>query len=484
VPAAPPSLPRRRRGRLAVATATVALVVMTVPSCTSEDRPDHALAWRSCEGVGGPDGDGYECATLRVPLDWDRPGGRKISLAVARHRADGRRVGSLVINPGGPGGSGLDFLFSDPLGPPLSSRFDVVSWDPRGVGASTAFVCDDEVEQFLANDPDPDTPQEQFTLDADANTVASDCGGKDYGLSANVGTDAVARDMEAIRVALGESKLTYLGFSYGTLIGLRYLDLFGARVRAMVLDGVIDPTQTFEQWLTAQTIAVDAVLERVFAACDADDACAVDDMAATFDRVQRRIEQAPMPAGDGRTLGPAEFETGAVFVSYEPSLWADLDDALDAADTGDGGPMMDLAQGYYDFGGYLAYAAVECLDSRHPTGAEEFRAFADRLRDLSPRIGGSVANELLPCAYWPAPPDPITGGGNGPENPPILVVGNRGDAATPYENSVKVADMLDAGVLVSYDGEGHTSYGRDPCVDRAVNEYLIRHTVPHTDPDC
>lgn len=440
-----------------------------------------ALNWKRCTGHRG-----FECATLTVPLDWKQPDGDTVKLALGRRKATGKRIGALVTNPGGPGGSGLEFLFSEPFDSDISSRFDIVSWDPRGVGASTAFTCEDHVAKFLRNDPDPDTPAEQTSIDADAKTVADDCQQESPGLVAHVGTDDVARDLEAIRIALGEPKLTYMGFSYGTLIGLRYLALFPTSARAVVLDGVVDPTQGFADWLRGQTVAIDASIKRAFAACGK--SCPVDDLGATYDEVQRRVEESPIPAGSkgdgGAVLGPAELETGAVYASYEPSLWPQLAQALADAAKGDGSGMLAMAQGYYDFGGFAAYAAVECLDSPHPTGSDEYRAFADELRALSPRIGGSVANELLPCAYWSAPPQSIVGPVSGEGGPPVLVLGNRGDAATPYENSVKVTKMLTNGHLVSNDGEGHTSYGRSSCVDGAVLDYLVDVTVPKTDPDC
>lgn len=437
------------------------------------------LVWSACD-----DEPGFECATLEVPLDWDDIAGETIELAIGRQPATGDRIGALITNPGGPGASGLDLLFGQPFGGAVPERFDIVSWDPRGVGESTAFDCDEHVDDFLANDPDPDDADEQAAIDADAERVADDCAADAPGLAANVGTDSVARDLEAIRLALGEPKLTYMGFSYGTLIGLRYLALFPTSARAVVLDGVVDPTEGFVDWLTDQTVAIDAATTRAFEACADRSGCPVDDLAATYDRVQRMVEEEPIPAGGGRVLGPAELQTGTVYASYDPTLWPDLADALAEAADGDGAAMLGMAQGYYDFGGFAAYAAVECLDSTHPTGSDEYRAFADELRALSPRIGGSVANELLPCAYWPTPPEPIVGPVTAEGSPPVLVLGNRGDAATPYSNSVKVAEMLADGHLVSNDGEGHTSYGRSSCVDDAVAEYLVELTVPDEDPDC
>lgn len=445
------------------------------------------LAWQPCA-----DASGYECTTLEVPVDWAARDGKTIELALGRHQATGKRLGTLVTNPGGPGASGLQFLFGGPLQDELSERFDVVSWDPRGVGESTAFDCEENVGAFLALDPDPDTEAEQQALDARAEQVADDCERKNPDLVGAVGTDNVARDLEAIRLALGEEQLSYIGFSYGTLIGLRYLDMFAPSVRAMVLDGVMDPTKSFTDLLRQQTIAFDASLNRLFDACGRRADCPVDDLAATYDSVQRKVELSPIPAGSHQ-VGPAQLETAAIYAGYDPALWDDLADALATADaasstgTGDGTAgtqLWNMAQSYYDLGGYAAYAAVECLDSPHPIGSGAYRAFSDELRKLSPRVGGSIANEMLVCAYWPVAPDPVVGTVIAPESSPTLVLGNRGDSATPYENSVAVAEALERGQLVSYDGDGHTSSGRSDCVDNTVNDYLVNLTVPERDPDC
>lgn len=455
------------------------------------DRPDGSLDWDDC--VDDDDADGYECATLDVPLDWSRPDGDRIDIAVARRRAAGRRVGTLVSNPGGPGASGIDHLFAEPFGAALTERFDLVSFDPRGVGRSTSFDCDRHVEDFLDHDPDPDDAAEQAALERDAARISAQCGRRNPGLAANVGTDDVARDLDALRVALGEERLSYIGFSYGTLLGLRYLDLFGDRVRAMVLDGVVDPTETFEEWLSGQAVAFDAALDRALDACgtltDAEGAtipCPLDDPQADFDRAQALVDRRPVPVRDdpATTVGPAEFVTGAIFAGYGPELWASLHESIAGVLDGDGTDMDALAAGYYDLGGFTAYAAVECLDSVRPVGVEEYRAFAARLDAASPRLGATVANELAVCATWPAPVRSITGPVDGADGPPILVVGNRGDPATPYRQAVEVASMLHDGRLVSYDGEGHTSYGRDACVDDAVEHYLVGLVAPVTDPDC
>jgi pimeloyl-ACP methyl ester carboxylesterase len=435
------------------------------------------LAWTRCAGHGG-----FQCATLRVPLDWSNPAGDQVALALARQRATGNRIGSLVTNPGGPGASGLDFLFGEPFQQPLRERFDLVSWDPRGVGASTHLFCGSKVSGFLHLDPDPDDSTEQRAIDTAAKAVADECAAKDARLLEHIGTDDTARDLEAIRLAVGDPKLTYFGFSYGTFIGERYLALFPTHVRAIVLDGVVNPTEGLEGLLRGQTTAMTAAIRRAFASCSTQAACPLADPAATYDQVRARVERRPLPTGGG-TLGPAELATGAIYATYDPGLWPSLNRAVAAASRGDGGPMERLADGYYDLGDWTAYAGITCSDSPHPTGADAYRRFVDGLRATSPEFGGPIGNEMLPCAFWPVS-RPVTGPVTGAGSPPILVVGNKGDAATPYDDAVFVAGMLADGHLLSYDGEGHTSYGRDQCVDDAIHAYLIDLTVPPEDPQC
>ena len=441
-------------------------------------RPQ-ALRWSNC-----PSHAGFKCATLSVPLDWTDPAGTTIELALARQPATGRRQGYLVANPGGPGASGLDFAYGNPFSDAIRARYDIVGWDPRGVGRSTHLRCGSKVDPFLAQDPDPDTPAEQAALDGAAKAVADQCAGSDLALLSHMGTDDVARDLEAIRTALGGQPLNFFGFSYGTYIGLRYASLFPTHIRSMVLDGVLDPTQKFADWLAGQAKAIDASLTRVFAACTRSSGCPVDDLAATYDQVRAKVEQAPLHTDQGRPLGPAELATAALYVSYDPSNWRLLGPALADAAQGDGTALMNLAQGYYDFGGFTAYAGVECIDSTHPTGSAEYADFAHRLEQISPRFGGNVANELLPCAYWPVPPQDHTGPVRADGAPPILVLGNRGDPETPYQNSVAVAGNLADGHLVSNNGEGHTSYGRNGCITEVADRYVLDLRVPSSDPDC
>jgi len=439
------------------------------------------LQWATCKSHAG-----FQCATLEVPLDWSQPQGPQISLAVARQRATGARIGSLVANPGGPGASGLDFLFDQPFKAALRQRFDLVSWDPRGVGLSTHLQCGSAVKPFLHLDPSPDNPAEQQAIDTAAMAVAQQCANNpaDATLMPHLGTDDTARDLEALRLALGDPKLTYYGFSYGTYIGERYLALFPTHVRALVLDGVVSPTEDLPSLLGGQTTAMTAAIGRAIASCHQDASCSLKNPQSTYDQVAAKVETTPLPTGTSRPLGPAELATGAIYATYDPQLWPSLNTAVAQAASGDGSDMSQLADGYYDIGDWTAYADITCVDMNHPVGAAAYKTFVDGLVAQSADFGGSIGNEMLPCAFWPTPSQPHTDPIPATQSPDILVVGNTGDAATPYQDAQYVSTMLAHGHLITYHGQGHTSYGRDDCIDAAIHAYLINLTIPKTDPQC
>lgn len=420
-----------------------------------------------------------ECGTVEVPLDYADPDGEQIELAVVRRPATdpSNRVGSIFVNPGGPGASGVEYVRVAGLSKTLNTYFDVVSWDPRGVGQSTPMTCGSTEDAFRELDWSPDTDAEQRALDDAAKTIADECERTDGELLPHLTTDDTARDLDRLRVMVGDDQLTYLGYSYGTHIGLRYADLFPDKVRAMVLDGVVDPTQDLPEMLTGQTDALEVLVDELFTSCDTSTDCPVQDPAATYDRVAAEVERKPLPAGTD-TLGPTALAFGTVSSSYDASMQPMFLRGLAAAGEGDGTLIRGLAQTYWSSGSYAAYLGVLCVDSPHPEGAEDYRAFADELAKDSPRFGAPIANEVLPCAFWKAPttgrPGPVRAAGA----PPILVVGNTGDVATPFESAEKVAGDLESGVLLTYHGKGHTSYGKNGCVNNAVDAYLVDLVVP------
>ncbi|MBS1837714.1 MAG: alpha/beta fold hydrolase, partial [Actinobacteria bacterium] len=425
------ALPTSRSGPRPTATTGPDAGASARPAGLPDGWHPGRLDWHPCRS-----GAGLECATLQVPLDWSDPSGSTIGLALARIRATGGaggRIGTVVTNPGGPGGSGVGFLASSPFDATLAGRFDQVSWDPRGVGGSSPVTCGRAtVPAFLEADPDPDTPEEQAHLDELAEAVSTDCARSDAKLLAHISTVEVARDLEAIRRALDDGPLNYVGFSYGTQIGQDYAQMFPDQIRTMVLDGVVDPSLSFTEFLMGQIDGFDASFQRNVEACAAAGAsrCGVSDLAGSYDQLHTRVEAAAIPAGSGRSLGPADLAVAATYVAYSGDGWTRLGPALRDGLAGDGSALLALADDYHDLGGYGAYAGVVCTDSPPPPTPAAWQQFAAAARARSPRFGGSVANELLPCATWPVKatgsPESITA----PGAPPILVIGNTGDPAT------------------------------------------------------
>ena len=444
-----------------------------------------ALVWAPCDR----DVDA-ECASLTVPLDWSMPDGDIIQLAVARYRSKesgADRIGSLVANPGGPGGSGLDLLFANPFPQEALAAFDLVSWDPRGIGESTNFDCSPNIPDFIGLDPDPDTPDEELAIETAAENAFTSCttDAEDRALLEHVGTADTARDLEALRRALGDTHLTFFGFSYGTYIAERYLQWFPTTVRAMVLDGVVDPTMDLAQLLEGQTAALDAALGRILDSCDASAGCELGDASATYDGVRDSLEAGPMNAPvAGRKIGPADLAAAATYATYDQGGWNEFLDALAQAKLGDGDGLARMTDAFRDNAGFTPYTAITCLDLAAPQGQDAYTSFVDGLRIRSPRLGGGIGNEMRPCATWPVPAQADTAAVVAPKAPDILLVGNRGDPATPYDWAVTVAETLERGHLLTYEGEGHTSYGKDECVDTIIHRYLLTLAVPPEGATC
>lgn len=441
-----------------------------------------SLSWSEC-----PEGRALECAVLPVPRDWAELDGPIVELAVGRARArrGDARVGTLLTNPGGPGASGLEYIAADPFGPALTDRFDVVSWDPRGVGRSTPLRCAGaSVEAFLADDPSPDSPQEWEAIERDAAAIARDCETSGGALLDHIGTDQTVNDIEAIRLALGGTTISYVGFSYGTAVGLRYAERYPASLRAWVLDGVVDPTQDLRAFLVDQSSAFDAALRSAMAACDDTPECPIPDPTDALTELDQLVERAPLRASDGDEVGPASTAAGLIEGAYErsgrPQLWKAVADGL----RGDGTGLGALADSYFDKTGFTAYLATVCADSPHPVGADAYRSLFHAAEAASPLTGPGIANELLPCAFWEAPTTGSIEPVRAPGAPTALVLGNTGDPATPVANARHVAETLERARLVVLEGASHGSYGESECVDRAVEQYLLERTEPAGDVTC
>ena len=453
----------------------------TAPSSETTDRPASTTAtvppppaslsgWSDCGSV--------QCATLTVPLDYARPEGSMIDIPVTRRPASGDRIGVLLANPGGPGAPGTDYATGSLVSDDLLSRFDFIMWDPRGTGGTTALTCTEPFEILWTIDSGPDDATEQAQLDGAAADVADECRARHGDVLAHVDTESTVADMDGLRRALGEESITYIGFSYGTYLGLRYADRYGPNVRAMVLDGVVDPDQDLEEFLSGQLRGFLAVYDDMAAACG--DGCPVDDLDAALGRVLAAAETRPIPTRFGLDLGPADIVTGTFYSAYgyNSQAWNDYHEAIAAADDGDGSALLSLADQYHQLVNFPAYVATTCVDSAGPASPEEFAAMAQRLADIDARFGAGIANELAPCGAWPVEPTGPLADVTAPDAPPILVIGNTGDQATPYENSVEIAQELERASLLTLESTGHLSYSRSDCVRSVADRYLIDLELP------
>jgi pimeloyl-ACP methyl ester carboxylesterase len=461
-------------------------------AATSPVPAPPALSWTACR-------DGFQCTTLAVPLDYaDRSKGT-VSLRLARIRATGpgKRIGSLLVNPGGPGVSAVDFLrgFAKGSTPDaLRRQFDLVAFDPRGTTGSAPVHClgMGELDRFFHVDQDPDDAAEVKALDDQSKVLAAGCAKRSGRILPHLSTADAARDMDSVRAALREPKLTYLGYSYGTALGAAYLDLFPTNVRAMVLDGALDPRSSWDEVVVGQAKGFDLALRSFLSWCDRHaDTCefrqAVEgDLGAAFDRIRARVEQKPVPGIGNRTVGPAELYFGAGQSLYSTSYWESLGSGLAELTQGQGSVMLQLSDLYLDReeDGYEntieANYAVNCVDRPFPKDNAAYQQLAQRLAKDAPRFGPGVAWGSQACARWPVPPTGTPHAVTGTGSPPIVVIGTTRDPATPYSWAVALADQLDKGVLLTFNGDGHTAFrrGATACIVNPVNTYLLTGRAP------
>lgn len=460
--------------------------------------------WRSC-GVPG-----FQCATLKAPLDYDRPADGDVRLAVSRKKATGpgERIGSLFVNPGGPGGSAIGYLQAYAgIGYPAAvrARYDMVAVDPRGVARSEPVECLDgrDMDAYTETDSTPDDAHEITELVDAYKRFAEGCGAHSAKLLRHVSTVETARDMDIVRAVLGDAKLNYVGASYGTLLGATYAGLFPGRSGRLVLDGAMDPSLPARRMNLDQTAGFETAFQSFAKDCVQQPDCPLGTKGTTTAQVGRnltaffrKLDAHPVPTGDpdGRTLGEALATTGVIAAMYDESSWAQLREALTSAiKDKDGAGLLVLADSYYerDAGGRYsnlmsANAAVNCLDLP-PAFAdpEEVEKAVPSFEKASPVFGEGLAWASLNCAYWPVgatgEPHRIEARGAAP----IVVVGTTRDPATPYRWARALAAQLSSARLLTYEGDGHTAYGRgSSCVDSAIDTYLLHGTPPKNGKRC
>lgn len=472
---------------------------------TAEAATTGEIAWGTCQSSLATLA-GLKCGTLEVPLDHDDPEAGTITMTVARRASTGdaeQRIGSLVLNPGGPGGSGIEYLAgaATTFPPELTNHFDLVSFDPRGVGESTPLSClsDEQRQEQMDTSLDPTDPNasdvaiaQQQELRKGCEEAAEDLPGD---LVRHMSTADVAMDMDLLREALGDEELTYMGFSYGTSIGATYATLFPEHTRALVLDGPTSPGATREERTLTQAEGFATVYDSFIAECDATPDCPLaPDAAGAVDVARQQLRAEPLtvttPAGE-RILTADVFDLGLATGLYDTTVWHPMASAIAQLDDGGAQVLLTLADrqtgrkpdGTFD-NSADARAAVNCADDPERLGASEALAAADRIAAAAPEFGRALSWAMLSCLDWPTPQNP-TPEPSGEGAAPILVVGTLGDPATPYAWAEEMAGELESAVLLTYEGDGHTAFLRGgDCVTDAVVDFLVSLTEPSPGTSC
>ncbi|MGX1132975.1 pimeloyl-ACP methyl ester carboxylesterase [Streptomyces glaucescens] len=463
-------------------------------SSSSNSSPaSQKLDWGRCEATAeasAPGGE-WQCATLKVPLDWDKPEGETIGVALIRAKATGDdRIGSLLFNFGGPGGSGVSMMpsYASTVST-LHERYDLVSFDPRGVAASEGVRCRDDEEIQAAEakvDATSDTAAEEKAYFQDAADFGKGCQEAAGKLLPHVSTTDTARDMDLIRQVLGDEKLHYFGISYGTELGGVYAHLFPEKVGRMILDAVVDPSADTVGHAKNQALGFQRALNDYLESTGQDPAEGTREIADLL----ARIDAEPLPTSSpGRKLTQTLAVTGIVLPLYSEDGWPALTSALEAAEEGDGSELLALADGYNerDSSGHYgttthSQRVISCLDDRQRPTPEQTKALLPEFEKISPVFGTFLGWDTAGwCHDWPVAGQHDTPEVSAPGAPPILTVGNTGDPATPVEGARRMADELgkDVGVVLTWNGEGHGAYGSgSDCVDSAVDTYLLDGTPP------
>lgn len=456
------------------------------------------LRWESCHN-------GFQCARADAPLDWEDPSRDSIELALIRTVATGDRLGSLLINPGGPGASGVSFVAESldfAVSARLQSSYDIVGFDPRGVGESSAVDCYDDPDALTAYlyDVSPHEVGSEAWIDDIEQSAAefgAACLEHTGELLGYVDTVSAARDLDLLRAILGDSKLNYLGYSYGTLLGATYAELYPQNTGRLVLDGAIDPSTTDFEVTATQAQGFESALRAYLADCMTGTNCpfrgTVDEAMGDIRALLDSLAASPLRSSDGRQLGSGAMFNAIILPLYSVSTWPYLTDLFIEVMQGKSELAFRLADSYYgraEDGTFAdnsteAFIAINCLDYEATGTRDTLRAEAAKLARLAPVLGPQMSYGGTSCDDWPFPPTrqrgPIVAEGSGP----IVVVGTTNDPATPYKWAVALVDQLENGFLVTYDGEGHTAYNKsNACVNDAVDGYFIDGIVPKTDPLC
>jgi pimeloyl-ACP methyl ester carboxylesterase len=468
----------------------------TAPSLdTTTDFIVNPIVWSACDGSTNTK---VECGNIEVPFDYADPEQGSFVLYVKKHNAasPADRIGSMMVNPGGPGfgGSSLAddarYYFSQDL----IDRFDIIAWDPRGTGESTPAVnCVDTFDEYFGLDSPPETPDEKQAL-IDASQAFNDkCAENSGTILPYISTQASAQDINSLRLALGEEKVSFFGFSYGSELGTTWATMFPETVRAIVVDGAVDPNASSTEEGMNQAKGFEGQLATFLKQCSEKTTCAFHNggkAEAAFDKLVLDIDATPLEVSKDRTpVTQGVLFTAVAQAMYSDYYWPQLSEALSAAQGGDGKGILQLYDDYYQrkedgtYGNELeAFLAISCLDDPGATSTDEVDSHIEDFIAAAPRLGGNFAYGYS-CALWPvkqADKVNITGKGAGP----IVVVGTTGDPATPLDSTRKMALGLEQGILIVVEANQHTGYGANNCVVKAVDDYLIKLIVPANETTC
>lgn len=455
------------------------------------------LQWEDCGGLG------LQCSRLTVPVDYQQPDGDTIELNLKRVPAADQdaRVGSLVVNPGGPGAPGTvmaDYAYGY-FRSQLLERVDVVAFDPRGTGDSDPVDClsDADLDAYVAQDPSPDDAAEAEEFDRLTEQFFAGCVANSDDVVGHVSTVEAARDMDVLRSALDEPKLSYLGFSYGTTLGSTYASLFPQNVGRFVLDGATDPTLDFRERNLSQAAGFETAIRAYVDDCVAGGGCYLGDSRdaalTTITDFLDSVEEQPLPTDSGRDLEIGNAVYGLIAPLYSRESWSQLDAALQAALDGDGTGLMEYSDLYTsrnDDGTYAdnsveAIGAINCLDDPSSVAPADIPAEYPAFEEASPTFGRTFAWFLAGCRGIQVEAEEERPVVRAEGADPIVVIGTTRDPATPYEEAVALADQLESGVLLSRDGDGHTAYNKgNDCIDEAVEGYLLDGVVPADGTEC
>ncbi|MEF2978724.1 alpha/beta hydrolase [Subtercola sp. YIM 133946] len=518
------SPPRRRRAFALVAVAAAAALVLsgcstwfgtanggTTGQAAGASTPtgekvdaalqpfyDQSLQWATCN-------DTFECATATVPLDWSDPSGQTVTLSLIKKPASGsgQKLGTLFVNPGGPGVSAIDFLRDSTdfaVDPVLQAQYDVVAFDPRGVGASSPVTCvtPAQMDAYLYDI----TPGEhgsaewQAAAKKTATQFGAGCEAKTGALLGHVDTESTVRDLDALRASVGDTGLNYLGYSYGTFIGSEYADLFPTKVNRLVLDGVVDPTSTGFDSTIGQATGFEGAMRAYLADCLSGSNCpfsgTVDNAAKQVQTLLKAVDASPIKASDGRELGSSTLLTAIFYPLYSKDSWPYLSQMIAQVKQGQADAAFQLADAYngrnsdgtYQNNQTEAFTAINCLDYPAVTDDATIAKQNAELIAASPTFGPWWTYGDIGCASWPVPATRTPAPVSAPGANPILVIGTTDDPATPYEDAQSVAKQLESAQLITFVGEGHTAYNSSTCVHGIVNQYFLTGAVPSSDPKC